>query len=595
MKKIFLILLSSLTLFGCKKNFLDTTPYSSVASETMWTSDNLTEQGVNAIYQALRLGQPTGGSWGSWFYDMIFFEALGSTGMYPYSNGMLDGTINPGDGLFSGNWQNLYTGIIRANDAIANIPAKSPSEENKKARLVAEAKFLRAFFYLRLNQLYKGVPIYLEPTAFDKFTKQRSTEAEVWEVVIKDLTDCINETGLPNKYPKGNINFGRVTKGAAYALRGKAYMYTKEWAKAAADFEAVDGMGYNIPGNITYTQLFKEANEQSEEMIFSIQHIAVPNLGNSYSWLLGSRSAANGGGWNIFTPSPILVDLYENADGSKFNWDEVIPGYSSMNLAARQVYFLRDNLSAAEIAAAVARGADMSKYLPNGNEARISAAYANRDPRLAANIITPYSTFNGGVGGVKKILTARFPYRNELDPANDLKSDAPTKNLYLYRKFVAEGVIGEEILNRGYASTDFPLIRFADVLLMWAEALNEQGDVSGAIAKVNRVRNRPGVMMPPLQQGDASLGTFVSNQEDMRIRIRNERKAEFVAEGITYFDELRWNTWKTDKFRPGNGFQYVWGQNEFSYTYGGEYLNAWAIPTTEVQMVGLTQNPGWPY
>ena len=192
-------------------------------------------------------------------------------------------------------------------------------------------------------------------------------------------------------------------------------------------------------------------------------------------------------------------------------------------------------------------------------------------------------------------MTYRFPYRNEIDPTNDLKSDVPTKAFYFYRKFVAEGIIGDEILSRNFSPVDFPLIRFADVLLMWAEALTEQGDVPGAIAKVNRVRSRPGVMMPLLQQSDATKGTFVNGQDDMRARIRNERKAEFPAEGITYFDELRWGTWKADKFRTGNGIQFMWGQNDAAFTYGGDYLTAWAIPTVEVQKVGLTQNAGWPY
>ena len=89
-------------------------------------------------------------------------------------------------------------------------------------------------------------PIYLEPFLYSEATKARSTEAEVWNVVIKDLSDCIAETNLPAKYAKGNASYGRVTKGAAYALRGKVYMYLGKWAEAAADFANVAASNVEI-------------------------------------------------------------------------------------------------------------------------------------------------------------------------------------------------------------------------------------------------------------------------------------------------------------------------------------------------------------
>ena len=107
------------------------------------------------------------------------------------TDAFLLGTITPSNALFSSNWRNFYEGVIRANNAIANITAKSPSATTKKARLIAESKFLRAYYYFRLNQVWKGVPIYTEPLKYDQFTKARSTEQEVWDLVIKDLSDAI--------------------------------------------------------------------------------------------------------------------------------------------------------------------------------------------------------------------------------------------------------------------------------------------------------------------------------------------------------------------------------------------------------------------
>lgn len=587
MKKIFIAICATAVvgLSSCKKDLLDTSPYGSLATENMWSSDNLTELGVNGIYNALRLGIQNSGPSNLEIYQYDQFSVAGQN---RNALSMLQGTITPGDGFFSNNWRNFYEGVIRANDAIANIPVKSPSSETKKARLIAEAKFLRAYFYFRLNQVWKGVPVYLEPAKYDEFTKPRETEEAVWAVIIKDLTDCINEPNLPAKYAKGNSNYGRVTKGAAYALRGKAYMYMKKWAEAAADFAQVQSAGYSLFSN--YTTLFKELNEQCDEMIFSMQNTGIDGLGSTTQWYCGTRSSF-GSCWNNFLVSPNVVDMFEKTDGAKFNWDDVIPGYSSMSATARQVYFLRDNMTTTERNAAASRGADMSKYLPVGNEDRIKLAYANRDPRLAATVITPYSTYNGVLGAGLSTVTSRFPYRTENSPTFDLRTDAQTFFYYLHRKFVYEG--NTELLNRQYGPVDQPLIRFADVLLMWAEALNEQGDVAGAISKVNMVRARVG--LPALQQSDNAKPTFVANQTEMTERIRQERRVEFVNEGINYFDEMRWRSWKSTVFKAGNGAQQIWGQNTNVYTWPGDYLYTWPIPQVERERnPSLTQNEGWP-
>ncbi|HEU4609023.1 MAG TPA: RagB/SusD family nutrient uptake outer membrane protein, partial [Chitinophagaceae bacterium] len=117
--------------------------------------------------------------------------------------------------------------------------------------------------------------------------------------------------------------------------------------------------------------------------------------------------------------------------------------------------------------------------------------------------------------------------------------------------------------------------------------------VAGAISKVNEVRERVG--MPDLQQADNSLGTYVSGQDDMRERIRNERRAEFPNEGIDYFDELRWKTLESTVFKAGNGIQQMWGQNTTPYSWPGDFLYAWPIPQAEMERnPNLTQNPGWP-
>ena len=110
----------------------------------------------------------------------------------------------------------------------------------------------------------------------------------------------------------------------------------------------------------------------------------------------------------------------------------------------------------------------MSKYDASGNEERIKKAYENRDPRMAMSVITPYASFLGGVEGTPKEYVMRYPFRS-YTTYGDLKTDTSLKFYYLNRKFVGEGL---ELPNI-YSELDLPFIRYADVLLNWAEALNE--------------------------------------------------------------------------------------------------------------------------
>jgi hypothetical protein len=583
MKKIgFIIIIFAISILtGCKNDLLDTTPYNSVGSEAMWTTESLADLGVAGVYQTLRYDYV---GLNRWYFDQESF-----TGMRSGSTILTNGNITAGDGLFVNYWKQNYEGIHRANAAIANIP-KAPLTPEKQGRLLAECKFLRALFYFNLNQVFKGVPVYLEPVAnLSDANKGRETEAKVWETIIADLNDCINEPNLPNTYAKGNANMGRATKAAAYALRGKAYMYTKDYAKAETDLRTVGTLGIQLYQG-EYKQLFKVANEQNPEMIFSVQNIATPGLGSVTQFYCGSRISF-GSCWNNYLPHPDFVESFEEKDGKPFSWEDYLPGYNAMTPAQRTVFFLRDGLTAAEITTFTNKGADMSKYLPTGNEARVRKAYEDRDPRLTASVITPYSTYLGANGSTPYTYTLRWPYRGfDTSAPFDVKTDTNTMFYYLWRKWVYEGA--SETPARDYGPIDQPLIRYADVVLLLAEAINEQGFKDEALTLVNSVRTRAGAVA--LQKDDNSKPTFVNNQAAMRERIRNERRWELALEGINLFDEMRWGTWKDKKFYSGNGIKQVWGTITSPYSWRGDYIYNWAIPQTEVEMnKNLTQNPGW--
>ncbi|SJN24031.1 putative outer membrane protein, probably involved in nutrient binding [Sphingobacterium faecium PCAi_F2.5] len=561
-------LATAISVSSCDKDLLDTVPKTQVLTNNMWLTDNLTDQGVTGVYQNLRNGQM--------LYEYDTYVTLQGRD----NSVLMNGTATASSGIFSSEWQNLYEGIHRANDAVYGLTNISPTEEVKKSRLLAEVKFLRAFYYYRLNQLYQGVPIYTEPIEWNKVDKPRNTEDEVWNLIVQDLTDCINETNLPNRYEATNSNFGRISKSAAYALRGKVYMYRKEWQKAIDDFQKVKDLGHTLFGN--YENLFKGENEKSPEIIFSIQNIALPGYGSNYQFRFGSRSAF-GSNWNTFLVHPDAVDRYQKKDGSPFNWNDYIPGYNAMDPVKREVFFLRNNLTATEIANMTKKGLDMSLYLPTSNEQRVMAAYVDRDPRLSSNVILPYSTFVGANGATDQVFTSRWPYRQEFGGVFDLRTDIVPNFYYYPRKFVYTGA-NPGIPNREAGAYDYIVIRYADILLLWAEALNELHKSGEAVIKANEVRTRASVQ--PIRLG---IG-----EDDLRKEIRDERRRELMCEGVIYFDELRWKTLKATSFYAGNGIKEVWGRVNSPYTWGGDHLFTWPVPQLERERnTNLTQNPGW--
>ena len=592
---------------ACQPDLLNTSPYNAIGSTNIWTSTNLATLAVNGVYNTFLQSSGevensvTGGNYLG--LETYLFAALdpsvSARNNWSSTLHLLNGNATPSNTEFSRAWKQHYEGISRANDVIDNVWTVPNMAPELCAQYMAEAKFLRAYFYYRLNCLYRGVPLYLTTTPVSEFNKPRNTEEEVWQAIIDDLTDVINEPNLPDRYMAGDPNYGRVTKGAAYALRGKTYLWMKEYALAESDLKEVTKLGYGLfQGG--YKELFKEANEQCEEMIFSIQCYEQDGYGHQMTFKYGSR-VSYPGGWNDFYGDTDFIDTYETIEGKPFNWDDFIPGYSKMTPKARAVYFLRDGLTSGKGNFGSANykslktkaqddGADFSKYLDQGNEARIKKVYESRDPRLMQTYITPYSEYLGSpytAAGQEILYTLRWPFiENDIEAPFDLRSDTKKVFHYLVRKFVAEGM---ENLDRGYSPLDVPLIRYADVLLSLAEALNEQNKTAEAATYVNMVRKRAGIALL-----NSNSYTQVAGQADMRKRIQREKRWELACEGTLYFDELRWGTWYESKLFEGSGLKECWGNTVSSWTINGDYYTTWPIPATERQLnPALTQNDGW--
>lgn len=634
MKKIF-NLLTLAAVFGVATSctdILDTAPNDKLSSGTMWTTEESVDQGVIGVYYSLQRpfhgNQIIGADAMIGYYG---YDAFGMTGQGEYGmQNLFTKSVNPSNGFFLKTWQWMYDGVHRANAAIAGIE-NAPINEAKKARLIAECKVLRAFFYDRLNILFGngglGVPLYTEPVNPSECDKPQSSEQEVWAQVIKDLSDAIAEPNLPDNQIQGE---GRVSKGAAYALRGKAYLLTKEYDKAIADFAKVGECGYKLFPD--YKQLFKVANERCEEIILAVQYIEDPTgYGTGiqkYCAAFTQGAKDSRGCWGDLQVTPALVNLYEVVNGQtvkKFAWEDYLSDWKKVtdmetaegHTKYRKVFFIRDKfVNGKEIHSTVTKAVDtelaklpaeiQAIYLPEGNEARLKTAYANRDPRLAYNVVTPYANYLGvnSNSTAEAWYTFRRPVAGKYyaDQANaepnanpELPSDyyasgfmnAQAEFKYIHRKFIGEGL---EYLRREQNPVDEPIIRYADVLLMWAEALVEKNDLSGAMAKVKEVRDRAGI---------PTMASSFLDQTTARNYVRDERRREFVNEGINFFDEMRWRTLKETKFSEKVA-QHAWGGTESTggtvYDWIGDQWYTWPVPKSETELnTNLTPTPGWEY
>lgn len=598
-------------------DILDTAPYDKLSSGTMWTTEESVDQGVIGVYYSLQ--RPFHGDKFIGANAMIGYygyDALGMAGQGEYGmQNLFTKSVNPSNGFFLKTWQWMYDGVHRANAAIAGIQ-NAPINDAKKARLVAECKVLRAFFYDRLNILFGngglGVPLYTEPVNPSECNKGQSTEQEVWAQVIQDLSDAIAEPNLPDNQIQGE---GRVSKGAAYALRGKAYLLTKEYDKAIADFAKVGDCGYKLFPN--YRQLFKVANERCEEMILSVQYIEDPTgYGTGiqkYCAAFTQGAKDSRGCWGDLQVTPAVVNLYEEVDGQtvkKFAWEDYLSDWKKVtdmeaaegHTKYRKVFFIRDKyVNGQEIHPTVTKVIDtelaklpkevQAFYLPEGNEARLKAAYAHRDPRLAYNVVTPYANYLGvnSNSTAEEWYTFRWPvagkyYADQASAEPNANPNLPDSYYasgfmnaqaefkYIHRKFIGEGL---EYQRREQNPVDEPIIRYADVLLMWAEALVEKGDLSGAMSKVKEVRDRVGI---------PTMASSFSDQTTARNYVRDERRREFVNEGV--FDE--------------KVAQHAWGGSESTggtvYDWIGEQWYTWPVPKSEIELnPNLTRTPGWEY
>lgn len=559
-----------LMLGGCES--LDYTPADQMSGTTFWQTENHAHQAAIGLYAAMKA---------PWCFGMEFTFDMCSDiadGTSPWSDISRGNTWASNSSGIQNHWQYLYELVHRSNTVIRNV-AKMPISQETIDRVTGEAKFLRGMAYFRMLNCWGAVPYYDETCdineEFATLDAPRTPAEEIRRHVIDDLTEAIEK--LPVKWDDADL--GRATRGAAYALRGKVYLFDKQWDKALADFEEIvynKNADYGYTLHPDYNELFRLYNgKHSPEMIFSIQSID----GNTAGYALdivsyfGNKSTMRLIAGNRIVPSTRLVDMYENLDGTPFDWDDMFPGYNDGGSDVRRRY----------MSVAIDQGSTRVTDLLDCDTTLVMDAYRNRDPRLNLNVITPYSHYLGTDAGSS-------PMDKQFVLADASKGGAPMEamafirnsegwNSYFWRKWIPTGNLDGYWGEYNRTPYEFPLIRLGDVILMLAEAYNETGQPDKAVAEVNKIRSR--VNMPDI---DTTGG-----KEGVTARIRDERARELAGEGQRYWDLRRWGLLQ-ESVKDATD---IFGDLMYTRSYQPRH-ELWPIPLVELDRnPNLTQNTGW--
>lgn len=455
----------------------------------------------------------------------------------------LSAVNNPDD-----KWAPAYEAIRRANLFLANIDVV-PRDAVTKAYWKAEVRFIRAMNYFELLRRYGGVPL-LGDKAYsleENIQVKRNTFDEVAAYIVQEC-DAIFPSLRTD--PIDNTNLGRVTQAAALALKSRTLLLAASplnnpaddparWAAAAAAANSVISLGkYSLAGN------FRE----------------------------------------VFTArkSPEVILAYQAAQHSNLERQNAPVGYVEPNVSQGYVSPTQQLVDAFPMLNGLAITDASSGYNP-------ANPYAGRDPRLAATVFyngmmwlgRPVETFEGGLD----------------NPSAEVRVARRTRTGYYMRKFLGDFAAASDYSNQNH---NFPIFRYAEILLNYAEAANETDNRAAAYTQLKDIRKRAG-----LQAGVDGLYGLKANMSkaEMREAIRLERRLELAFEEHRYWDLRRWKVAEQTLNKQVSGVKITRNANgTFTYSYqpvdyvsfaAKQYL--YPVPYKEVTASGgnITQNKDW--
>lgn len=307
-------------MMGCGDLLDDQTPQNQVALEVAYESADDASRAITAAYYPLRAvnwccqgaGNAHGGGYNYWIFGNVATDDAikgGESGSDQiYAQEISHYTVSPGNLATDDAWDALFIGVHNANKALDEIPGIE-MDSALQARYLAEAKFLRAYFYFMLVQTFGDVPL-LTTAEHTAFEQERAPRSQVIDQIISDLEDA--EDVLPLRSQYSEADQGRASRGAAQAYLGKVHMFANNFSQAEAAFgRLIDTEEYTLDPD--YRHIFTQAGESSEEIIFAIQyHYDPPNSSNNPMGVVqGSRQMY---GWGFNAPTQDFVEAFEDDD-----------------------------------------------------------------------------------------------------------------------------------------------------------------------------------------------------------------------------------------------------------------------------------------
>lgn len=489
-------------------DFLDKEPPSSISDGNFWNDENDAYMALVGCYRF-----QTG-----WSHDdfatpqgLLYLDFAGGNGTEKenFSTLMASSNTLATNSNIMYYWGNAYTQIAKYNTFLDNIDDCPFSDESRKKQWTSEVKCLRAYFFFYLAFYFKDVPMPLTSLSLSEANSIAQTpQKEVYNQVENDLLEAVSV--LPDK--RADSEYGRFTKGAAQVLLSRVYLAQDKFSEAAAMLKSVIDSGiYQLDhrnGDDSYEKLFQIGGEYSPEMIFCIMGIENQYTTSRYQYLYPECAY---GGWHQFAPYNELVKEYFCTDGKSISES---PLYDDEN------------------------------------------PYVNRELRLYASIFLPPL---GSYPGTKynDITYDCFKGSNQFDSYNKFT----LFNGYCPKKGCDPSITS----NLSSTPTYTPLMRYAEVLLGYLEALNETNP--NAITQsvldmtINDIRDR-------VNLSGYTIGELDS-QEKVRSAVRKERRVELAFEGFRYFDVLRWGIAEKELNHIFTGVKLSDNPNEKNYRGSG--------------------------
>lgn len=380
--------------------------------------------------------------------------------------------VGQSNGPLNNYWMHRYKGILACNVAINRIPNAHFQDTKKQERFIAEAKFLRGYYYFELVRNFGGVPIvddFLMPD--DVQGIERSSAAEVWARIEQDFKDAA--AALPTRSGYSADEMGRATKGAALAFLGKSYVYQGKWAEAAEALNQVITSGeYELLAD--FGDVWSVDTNNSKESIFEMQTTFNETyaLGNALSVVSANRTEVNDGwAWGLPT-SDLEKAFIDEGDYERLQWTIIKNG-----------------------ATEIPGEPDFAELVAKQYEAQSTQ---HKDMVEGTYYISP----------------------------DVHKSARVSRKLYIpYKKRPSKW-------SQDFIPLNIRLLRYADVLLLAAEANNELGQDDAARKYLNEVRAR--VHRDPV----------TNSGKDLKQAIRTERRLELALEYNRLYDIRRWESLK---------------------------------------------------